>query len=82
MKMVHLHQEGESYKNSECFKRPISTIRNIIRKLKKMEQLSNLGDLERFQIEWPGEKCSEEPTHHCKRAAKKSSANCVTSTQN
>ena len=34
MKMVHFHQEGEGYKNSNYFKLPISTVRNIIRKWK------------------------------------------------
>ena len=32
--MVNFHQEGEGYKNSQCFKLLISTVRNTIRKWK------------------------------------------------
>ena len=80
MKMVHLEQEEEGHKNSQCFNLPISTVRNIIQKWlingtvevkASSERPRNISDrLARDQVK----KCStHEPTHHWKRAAKKSS---------
>ena len=69
---------------TKYFNLPISTIRNIIRKRKKIWKLKcRPGGLRNVPIEWPETwwemfKRTKEPTHHCKRAAKKNICNYCT----
>ena len=68
MNMVNYHQEGEGNKLT------ISTVRSIIRKW-KINGTVEVKEMSKKIVIWnssrPGEKCLEEPTHHCKRPAKK-----------
>ena len=78
MKMGHFHlqkwlQVELGFKNGLF---PLSE--TLLKNGRWMEQLMSVEhqvwkNKTNVQIEWrPGEKCSEEPTHHCKMAAKKS----------
>ena len=68
MKIVNFHQEDEKSINFSNDLFPLSE--TLLENGRYMELFKSRQGLKgRFQIEWLGNKCSEDLTHHCKRAA-------------
>ena len=66
---IKISSKKEMATKSQCFELPISTAGNIIRKC----NINGTAEVKARSGRPRKKKCSEEPTHQCKRAAKKSS---------